>query len=237
MNESKKLKNEVLSKNSTEKVDWIYEKRGHDTEEYLLGKKFDDLKDDDDENVADKVETFDDAIAKRSELDMRLKMREDPLYAIKLKEEEARRRVLQNPLKLKKLQKLKEKDKKRENKKAKKSHKKEKLKDESDEEANDLLKKYLELKNIRKRKAKNEGDDSSDSDDHKNVNFGLNIKRKYTMPNEHKKVDYSNLNFKTPQPSATHKKENRKKLTDEEKEKKRREMMKFAEKTVSNKHR
>lgn len=240
MEVSSKIKEEP-GKNMIEKVDWLYEKRGHDSEEYLTGKRFEELKED---TTEDPVPGFDDAIAKRSELDMKIKMREDPLYAIKLKEEEAKRRILDNPLNFKKLNSLKEKRKHKSEKEKKshkdKSHKKEKdrkNKNDSDEETNDLLKKYMSLKKINQGKdakavmdhqASKSGDHSgsSDSEDHKKQ-YGLNIKRKYAMSYEHNKVDYSKLNFKTSKASS---KRERTKLTEEEKEEKRREMMMNAEK-------
>ena len=43
-------------------------------------------------------------MARRADLDMQAKMREDPLYAIKQREEDAKRKLLENPIKMKQLQ-------------------------------------------------------------------------------------------------------------------------------------
>ena len=49
---------------------------------------------------------FQDNIKRRADIDMQAKIREDPLYQIRQKEEESRKRLLQNPVKLKQLQRL-----------------------------------------------------------------------------------------------------------------------------------
>ena len=49
---------------------------------------------------------FQDNIKRRADIDMQAKIREDPLYQIRQKEEESRKRLLQNPVKMKQLQKL-----------------------------------------------------------------------------------------------------------------------------------
>ena len=49
---------------------------------------------------------FQENIARRADIDMQAKIREDPLYAIRQKEEESRKRLLQNPIKMKQLQRL-----------------------------------------------------------------------------------------------------------------------------------
>ena len=221
-------------KSSIEKVDWLYERKGHDAEEYLMGKRFEDLKDEEEDLINKDVPGFDDAIAKRTESDMKLKMREDPLYAIKLKEEEARRRILDNPFKLKKLNKLKEKQqRKAEKKKSKKTHKEKSHKkhkkqnksddDESEKETNELLKKYMALKKSREGKELGGQKDDSSEDEDRKKQYGLNIKRKYPMSYQHNKVDYSKLDFKKAKPSTS--KKNRKILTEEEKNERREKML------------
>ena len=49
---------------------------------------------------------FDEVIARRADLDMQAKMREDPLFEIRRKEEDARRKLLENPIKMKRLEKV-----------------------------------------------------------------------------------------------------------------------------------
>ena len=49
---------------------------------------------------------FQENIARRADMDMYAKIREDPLYQIRQKEEDSRKRLLQNPIKMKQLQKL-----------------------------------------------------------------------------------------------------------------------------------
>lgn len=58
------------------------------------------------------------------QVDLSAKLQEDPLMAIKKREEEARRAFLQNPVQLKKLQKALEAQKKMKNKKSKKKKRK-----------------------------------------------------------------------------------------------------------------
>jgi hypothetical protein len=56
--------------------------------------------------VAGSGSIFSERVKANVALDMAAKMREDPLFAIKKKEEEAKRHLLENPVKMKQLQKL-----------------------------------------------------------------------------------------------------------------------------------
>ena len=135
------------------KMEWMYKEHNIDSEDYLLGRKVD--KTFTDANLEHPQISsdspgalFSEVIARRSKLDMQEKMKEDPLYVIKQKEIEARRRVLENPLKLKKLKDIVEKERKyEEHKMSKKLKRSRKDSSSSDEESDELLKKYLEIKN------------------------------------------------------------------------------------------
>ena len=46
------------------------------------------------------------AVQRREDLEVRAKMREDPLFAIRQREEDAKRKILLNPIKMKQLQEM-----------------------------------------------------------------------------------------------------------------------------------
>nr|KAG5697170.1 hypothetical protein BaRGS_002179 [Batillaria attramentaria] len=91
-------------------MDWMY--RGHkiDTEDYLLGKSVDKMITGEptatEESTGGVGSLISERIKANVALDMQAKMREDPLFAIRRKEEDARKRLLENPVKMKQLQKL-----------------------------------------------------------------------------------------------------------------------------------
>ncbi|KAK7483796.1 hypothetical protein BaRGS_00025012 [Batillaria attramentaria] len=109
-------------------MDWMY--RGHkiDTEDYLLGKSVDKMITGEPTATEESTVMFllrldlflisskilsggvgsliSERIKANVALDMQAKMREDPLFAIRRKEEDARKRLLENPVKMKQLQKL-----------------------------------------------------------------------------------------------------------------------------------
>lgn len=130
-------------------MDWMYKGISGivDREEYLTGRKIDktfELIDreenpasyrNNDNSIIDRIENVatDDGQAALSKNDLVAKMREDPLYEIKMKQIEQRKHILKNPVKLKQLEealkvslendkKKHKKSKKHKNKKSKKSH-------------------------------------------------------------------------------------------------------------------
>ncbi|XP_050306828.1 pre-mRNA-splicing factor CWC25 homolog [Anthonomus grandis grandis] len=107
-----------------EKLDWIYKGANSlvDREEYLLGRKVDKTLDQlnneeketkfvlptpknhvEHECIPPSIRDFN-KIVQAEQVDLQTKLQEDPLIAIKKREEEARRQFLQNPVQLKKLQ-------------------------------------------------------------------------------------------------------------------------------------
>jgi len=124
-------------------MDWMYKGlSGHvDREEYLTGRKIDktfemiEKEENPNANRSEEESAFVNQIANNnfienlSKNDLIAKMREDPLFAIKMKQHEQRKEILQNPVKLKHLQEIlktslkKDKKHKKEKKKSKKKHK------------------------------------------------------------------------------------------------------------------
>lgn len=140
------------------KLSWMY-KNKVDDEEYLLGRRIDKSALNDPEPTTQNTPgaLFTEVMTRRSEMDMQVKMREDPLYAIRKKEEETRRRLLEHPIKMKQLQKTIEQQKaeKKHKDKKKKKKKKHKKNESSDDDDDDLLQQYLSIVN-RKKSAENQ---------------------------------------------------------------------------------
>lgn len=80
------------------RLEWIYTGDRPQSEEYLLGKKYDGDKD------ASSLPNDNEFVT--STVDLANKIREDPLYLIKKKEIEERKRILENPIRLKQLKEL-----------------------------------------------------------------------------------------------------------------------------------
>ena len=79
------------------RLEWIYSGDKAQSEDFLLGKKFD---------ADGKSIPVPDDLAPTSTIDLASKIREDPLYLIKKKEIEQRKRILDNPVRLKQLKEL-----------------------------------------------------------------------------------------------------------------------------------
>ena len=79
------------------RLEWIYSGDQAQSEDFLLGKKFD---------ADGKPMPVADESAQTSTIDLANKIREDPLYLIKKKEIEQRKRILDNPVRLKQLKEL-----------------------------------------------------------------------------------------------------------------------------------
>eukprot|EP00118_Oscarella_pearsei_P018338 m.187671 g.187671 ORF g.187671 m.187671 type:complete len:347 (+) comp39366_c0_seq19:91-1131(+) len=130
----------------SDKVDWMYKKMTIDREQYLLGKKVDKhanpLFDPEQERRA---ESGPGALFAEQTLsvsvEMANKIREDPLFAIKKKEHEHRKALLNNPIKMKRMQEMLRSDispkKKKDKKEKKHKHKHRHHTDESDDEDRD----------------------------------------------------------------------------------------------------
>ncbi|KAH9494971.1 RNA-splicing factor [Bulinus truncatus] len=117
-------------RDATSGINWMYTGNKPDSEDYLLGKRIDKHVEGEQEKKTDDASAiFGERIKANIALDVAAKMREDPLFAIRRKEEESRKKLLENPIKMKELQKLieqQEKQKKEKEKKKKKKHKKHK---------------------------------------------------------------------------------------------------------------
>jgi hypothetical protein len=79
------------------RLEWIYTGDRTKSEDFLLGKKYD----------ADaQSHTIPEDTTATSTIDLANKIREDPLYLIKKKEIEQKKRILENPVRLKQLKEL-----------------------------------------------------------------------------------------------------------------------------------
>ncbi|XP_047139259.1 pre-mRNA-splicing factor CWC25 homolog [Hydra vulgaris] len=120
-----------LIKKKTEKLDWMYSgQQAVNTEEYLLGKKIDKhvevMKDDDAEKNIIEGNILKKPILQPKASDILAKVKEDPLFLIKKREEENRKELVQNPIKMRKLKALLQSHEKEKKKKKSKKSKKEK---------------------------------------------------------------------------------------------------------------
>ncbi len=80
------------------RLEWIYTGDRTKSEDFLLGKKYD---------ADSKAPTLtEDDTAAVSTIDLANKIREDPLYLIKKKEIEQKKKILENPVRLKQLKEL-----------------------------------------------------------------------------------------------------------------------------------
>ncbi|KAK3742814.1 hypothetical protein RRG08_064213 [Elysia crispata] len=140
-------------------IGWMYKGDKPESEEYLLGKKIDKHVEGEEDKKEDEASIiFGERIKANIALDVAAKMREDPLFAIRRKEEESRKKLLENPIRMKELQKLinqQEKEKEKKEKKPKKHKKKDKKRkkmksrdkssDSGSDEESDIMKKYLSI--------------------------------------------------------------------------------------------
>ncbi|KAJ7373147.1 RNA-splicing factor [Desmophyllum pertusum] len=126
-----------IAKKKGERLDWMYAAAAAgqvDREMYLLGKPVDKVVDpmaqnDEEESTAPGASFINDASANTVN-DLAAKVRDDPLFLIKKKEEEKRKELLNNPVKMKQLKQMLqanlEKSKKKKRKDKKKKSKREK---------------------------------------------------------------------------------------------------------------
>lgn len=113
------MKEKVAGKEGT--MEWMYKQSKPENEDYLLGKRVDKHIEEAVETVKDDdIALFNERIKANIQLDMQNKAREDPLFAIRKREEDAKKKLLENPVRMKQLQKNLEKQKKKAKKKQKK---------------------------------------------------------------------------------------------------------------------
>jgi len=148
-----------IIKKKNEKLDWMYAGPQVNHEEYLLGRKIDKnvdiLKEDekpDDKPGASFMPDISDPVK-----DMAAKIKEDPLFLIRKKEEESKKELVQNPIKLRKLKEmlnLSVKEQKK-NKKSKKSkHKKDKERKRKHQDDSDIDDNSQEAHRTKRRREK-----------------------------------------------------------------------------------
>ncbi|XP_032058603.1 pre-mRNA-splicing factor CWC25 homolog [Aythya fuligula] len=130
-----------------EKLEWMYQGPGGmvNREEYLMGRPVDkyvfEKTEDKDAGCSNETGLLPGSIFAKSGansvLDMANKIREDPLFMIRKREEEKKREVLNNPVKMKKIKELLQNslDKKKKKKEKKKKHKKHRHRSSSSESA------------------------------------------------------------------------------------------------------
>lgn len=171
--EDKKIREMLKEKGKSQPLEWMYKGEKPELEDYLLGKRVDKHVEKDEEPKDDHGvgAIFDDRIKANIELDMKAKMREDPLFAIKQKEEDVKRKLLQNPVKMKRLQKKIEEEQKKKMKASIASHK-----DASGDD--DLLHKYLSILNKK-------GKDKSEKVRQKSDSHNTEKHRKHSRKEKH----------------------------------------------------
>eukprot|EP00794_Sanderia_malayensis_P017331 gene17331-19064_t len=100
-----------IVKKKSEKLSWMYAGPQVNHEEYLLGRKIDknvEILKDDAEEIKDEApgaSFFSDLIANPAK-DMADKIKEDPLFLIKKKEDDSKKELIKNPIKLRKLKEM-----------------------------------------------------------------------------------------------------------------------------------
>jgi hypothetical protein len=137
----KKLAQETTGKASTERLEWMYTiKKGPSADEYLLGKPITAAEEDKEiEQLAKKPGALWMKGNANSALDQQAKIRDDPLLAIKQQEQQSLKKILNNPVQMKKIkesedvQKMLKRMKKKEKKEKKKDKKEKKNKKEKKE--------------------------------------------------------------------------------------------------------
>ncbi|KAM4623261.1 pre-mRNA-splicing factor CWC25 homolog [Discoglossus pictus] len=173
-------------KKKDEKLDWMYQGPGGmvNREEYLLGRPIDKFIMDkvQDPETGPSTETgllpgsiFNSSTA-TSALDMANKIREDPLFMIRKREDEKKREVLKNPVKMKKIRELlqssldKKSKKKKKEKKKRKKERKESSSSEEDSSSED------EERNKSSRSHKNRHHSPSPPSRQKVPGYGLQVR-------------------------------------------------------------
>lgn len=136
-----------LQKKKSEKLDWMYShQQAVNTEEYLLGRNIDKnvevMKEDEDKTLATGQVNNMSSLPKAS--DILAKVKEDPLFLIKKREEDNRKDLVQNPFKLKKMKALLQQQMLESNEKSKKKKKRKHKGLSSDDEDERRYKKQSE---------------------------------------------------------------------------------------------
>lgn len=142
-----KLKNESKDQNLSNKVEWLYSGDKIDRDAYLLGKPIDKLL------IEKEILKPKESEIAISAVDLANKIREDPLFEIKKQEIEAKKRLLENPMRMKQLKQMISKSSDNES--------------EDDDASNKKKKKKKKKKKHHHHKESRKRSDSSDSDSRK----------------------------------------------------------------------
>lgn len=134
------------------RLEWMYHENKPDNEDFLLGKKIEKVCDQEQKQNDSYGALFQERIQHNIEMDTKAKMREDPLFAIRKMEDDAKKRLLDNPVKMKQLQKTIQKQTSK-NKKSK--HQKQRKHSDSGSNDDDLVSKYLNILNAKHKGSKN----------------------------------------------------------------------------------
>ncbi|XP_053309893.1 pre-mRNA-splicing factor CWC25 homolog [Spea bombifrons] len=171
-------------KKRDEKLDWMYQGPGGmvNREEYLLGRPVDKF-------ILDKMQdpesgpstetgllpgSIFSASGAVSSLDMATKIREDPLFMIRKKEDEQKREVLKNPVKMKKIRELLQSSLDKKSKKKKKEKKKRKRERRSSSSSEDSSSEDEDRS--RNRSSRNRPESPSPEARHKMTGYGLQFR-------------------------------------------------------------
>jgi len=161
-----------LVKKKTEKLDWMYSHQTVNTDEYLLGRKIDKhvevMKEDKPTLATGEAVKKPEKMQVPNTKELMLKISEDPLFLIKKQEEENRKQLAQNPIKMKKLKELLEgqmKEKKKKEKKKKRKKEKKRHQSDSEEELPEMKKRHrLDREEERQKKRKQDSEESDEDE-------------------------------------------------------------------------
>ncbi|XP_046860017.1 pre-mRNA-splicing factor CWC25 homolog [Xenia sp. Carnegie-2017] len=158
-----------IVKKKSDRLEWMYSAPGHagiNHEEYLLGKSIDKAVDplaqNDEMNADAPGASFMDADNANAGNDLAAKIRDDPLFMIRKKENEKKKELLKNPVRMKQLQQMLKSDLAKKSKKSKKDKKKKKKKNSSSDEENRRYQHQQKHSSKRKQKSSLSGEEAEE---------------------------------------------------------------------------
>lgn len=249
-------------KKKDDRLDWMYQGPGGQVsrDEYLLGRPID-------KQITDQYEEAESGPSSQtgllpgsifnpstpaSNLDLAAKIREDPLFEIRKREEEKKREVLTNPVKMKKIKEmlrhnLEKKDKKKKRKKEKKEKRAEKERRKEKKHKRRSTSSSSEAEEDTKHRANSNEDSSADAKSHSRQHPGYGLllhsgrphqstrqeeRGRSRSPQRNDRENHSFHGKRAPSPQKErYRRQNNhrsKQLSAEEQERKRQEMMGFA---------
>ncbi|CAB3993304.1 Hypothetical predicted protein [Paramuricea clavata] len=163
-----------IAKKKSDRLEWMYSAPGHsgvNHEEYLLGKSIDKAVDplaaNDEKNAEAPGASFMDNDSPNASNDLAAKIRDDPLFMIKKKENEKKKELLKNPVRMKQLQQMLKADLGKKGKKDKKRKKEKRQKNSSDEDSRKTKHRSKSSSNKRKHGSSNEDSDTHATSSHR----------------------------------------------------------------------